>query len=187
MLTPLGRWASGRSSFLTVRVAARLVLSAIGGDMRAANMIANLIDGPVRRRLDDPPACSVFEPYDTESQVWPPGLPMALEALYGSLYRTAIDPLEKCDVRPANLHLKRVEDVGRAIGIGIEPELQDRSPLRLVGLEDCGIAKVASRRVNNAIRNIPEVLPVEADMGLEKHAAKTSDRAVEDAPLKLRR
>ena len=36
-------------------VAARLVLSAIGGDMRAANMIANLIDGPVRRRLDDSP------------------------------------------------------------------------------------------------------------------------------------
>jgi hypothetical protein len=36
-------------------LAARLVLAAIGGDMRAANMIANLIDGPVRRRLDDPP------------------------------------------------------------------------------------------------------------------------------------
>ena len=36
-------------------VAARLVLAAIGGDMRAANMITNLIDGPVRRRLDDPP------------------------------------------------------------------------------------------------------------------------------------
>ena len=30
-------------------LAARLVLSAIGGDMRAANMIANLIDGPARR------------------------------------------------------------------------------------------------------------------------------------------
>ena len=32
-----------------------LVLAAIGGDMCAANMIANLIDGPVRRRVDDPP------------------------------------------------------------------------------------------------------------------------------------
>ena len=37
-------------------VAAGLVLSAIGGDMRAVNMIANLIDGPVRRRLDDTPS-----------------------------------------------------------------------------------------------------------------------------------
>ena len=37
-------------------LAARLVLTAIGGDMRAANMITNLIDGPVRRRLDDPPS-----------------------------------------------------------------------------------------------------------------------------------
>ena len=33
-----------------------LVLSAIGGDMRAANMIANLIDGPVRRRVEGPPS-----------------------------------------------------------------------------------------------------------------------------------
>ena len=33
-----------------------LVLAAIGGDMRAANMIANLIDGPVRRRVEGPPS-----------------------------------------------------------------------------------------------------------------------------------
>ena len=32
-----------------------LVLSAIGGDMRAAKLIMDLIDGPVRRRLDDTP------------------------------------------------------------------------------------------------------------------------------------
>jgi hypothetical protein len=37
-------------------VAARLVLAAIGGDIRAINMIANLIDGPVRRRIDEPPS-----------------------------------------------------------------------------------------------------------------------------------
>ena len=36
-------------------VAARLALAAIGGAMRAFNMIANLIDGPARRRFDDPP------------------------------------------------------------------------------------------------------------------------------------
>ena len=47
--------ASDRSTCPLDVVAARLVLSAIGGDMRAANMITNLIDGPVRRRLDDPP------------------------------------------------------------------------------------------------------------------------------------
>lgn len=47
--------ASDRSTRSLEVAAARLVLAAIGGDMRAANMIANLIDGPVRRRLDDPP------------------------------------------------------------------------------------------------------------------------------------
>ena len=45
----------GRSTDPLDVLAARLVLTAIGGDMRAVNMIANLIDGPVRRRLDDPP------------------------------------------------------------------------------------------------------------------------------------
>ena len=50
--------ASDRSPDPLDVLAARLVLSAIGGDMRAANMITNLIDGPVRRRLDDPPADS---------------------------------------------------------------------------------------------------------------------------------
>ena len=35
-----------------------LVLKAIGGDMRTAKLIMDLIDGPVRRRLDDPPADS---------------------------------------------------------------------------------------------------------------------------------
>ena len=35
-------------------LAARLVLAAIGGDMRAVNMITNLVDGPVRRRVGDP-------------------------------------------------------------------------------------------------------------------------------------
>jgi hypothetical protein len=47
--------ASDRSTRSLEVLAARLVLAAICGDMRAANMIANLIDGPVRRRLDDPP------------------------------------------------------------------------------------------------------------------------------------
>ena len=47
--------ASDRSTCPLDLIAARLVLTAIGGDMRAANMIANLIDGPVRRRLDDTP------------------------------------------------------------------------------------------------------------------------------------
>jgi hypothetical protein len=35
-----------------------LVLAAIGGDMRAAKLIMDLIDGPVRRRVDDPPGDS---------------------------------------------------------------------------------------------------------------------------------
>ena len=48
--------ANDRSTDPLDMVAARLVLSAIGGDMRAVNMIANLIDGPVRRRLDDTPS-----------------------------------------------------------------------------------------------------------------------------------
>ena len=47
--------ASDRATCPLDVVAARLVLSAIGGDMRAANMIANLIDGPVRRRGEGPP------------------------------------------------------------------------------------------------------------------------------------
>ena len=47
--------ASDRSTAPLDVVAARLVLAAIGGDTRAAHMIVNLIDGPVRRRLDDPP------------------------------------------------------------------------------------------------------------------------------------
>ena len=54
----LRAFASDRSTCPLDVVAARLVLSAIGGDMRAANMITNLIDGPVRRRLDGPPADS---------------------------------------------------------------------------------------------------------------------------------
>ncbi len=45
--------AGDRSTCPLDVVAARLVLAALGGDMRAANMIANLIDGPMRRRLDD--------------------------------------------------------------------------------------------------------------------------------------
>ena len=46
--------ASDRSTRSLEVAAARLVLAAIGGDMRAAKLIANLIDGPARRRLDDP-------------------------------------------------------------------------------------------------------------------------------------
>ena len=48
--------ASDRSTDPLDVAAARLVLAAIGGDMRAANMIANLIDGPVRRRVEGPPS-----------------------------------------------------------------------------------------------------------------------------------
>ena len=48
--------ASDRATCPLDVVAGRLVLAAIGGDMRAANMIANLIDGPVRRRVEGPPS-----------------------------------------------------------------------------------------------------------------------------------
>ena len=48
--------ASDRATCPLDVVAARLVLAAIGGDMRAANMITNLIDGPVRRRVEGPPS-----------------------------------------------------------------------------------------------------------------------------------
>ena len=47
--------ASDRSTRSLEVAAARLVLAAIGGDMRAAKLITSLIDGPVRRRLDGPP------------------------------------------------------------------------------------------------------------------------------------
>ena len=47
--------ASDRSTCPLDVLAARLVLTAIGGDMRAINMIANLIDGPVGRRVEGPP------------------------------------------------------------------------------------------------------------------------------------
>ena len=42
--------ASDRSTCPLDVVAARLVLSAIGGDMRAAKLIMDLIDGPVRSK-----------------------------------------------------------------------------------------------------------------------------------------
>lgn len=46
--------ASDRSTCPLDVVAARLVLAAIRGDTRASKMIISLIDGPVRRRVDDP-------------------------------------------------------------------------------------------------------------------------------------